>query len=61
VEFWDENDVEVSDADFVSSDDDRAIVRLDLRWNGRGPRQTDEFLLRRGDDGQLLIVRQTSV
>jgi hypothetical protein len=61
VEFWEENDVEVSDADFVSSDEDRAIVRLDLRWNGRGPRQTDEFVLRRSDDGQLLIVRQTSV
>jgi hypothetical protein len=74
VDFWNDNDIEVTDVDFVSSDAQTAIVRVELRWNGRGPRQTDEFVLRRADadeaddddegdgDGQgLLIVRQASV
>jgi hypothetical protein len=61
VNFWNENDIEIGQVLLVSSDASGAIVHVDLRWNGSGPWLTDEFVLRRGSSGELLIAAQKQV
>ena len=58
--FWDTNDVELRRVTMIESSDEEARVRADLRWNGRGPWITEEFVLVR-EDGQWLIADQFSV
>ena len=61
AEFWDENAIEVGDVILVDADSERAIVHVQLRWNGSTDTVTDRFELRRVPDGQLLIARQDTL
>ena len=61
VGFWDDNDIEVGDVELVDSDGDRAIVNVELRWNGNTTAVTDQFTLRPGENGELLIASQDSL
>jgi len=61
VDFWNTNDVEVGDVQLVEADRDRAVVRAELRWNGARRAVLEEFTLRPGDNGELLIARQETV
>ena len=58
VEFWNEYDIEVGDVRLVDADSERAIVDVELRWNGSSDAVTDRFELRRSSSGQLLIAGQ---
>ena len=58
---WDDNDIAIGPVELVSSDATGAVVHVDLRWNGSGPWLTDEFVLRRGSGGELLIAAQRQV
>jgi eukaryotic-like serine/threonine-protein kinase len=59
VDFWDDNDIELRRVRVLESSDDQARIRVDLRWNDRGPWITDDFRLAR-EDGRWLIADQTS-
>ena len=61
VGFWDDNDIAVDAVELVDADPSRAIVHVELRWNGSSEAVTDRFELHRGPDGQLLIARQDTV
>jgi serine/threonine protein kinase len=61
VGFWNDNDVEVGDVQLVDATDDRAIVSVDLLWNGNDSPVTDQFTLRVGNDGELLISEQATI
>ena len=50
--------IEVGDVILVDADSERAIVDVQLRWNGSTDTVTDRFELRRSLDGQLLIAGQ---
>jgi hypothetical protein len=58
AEFWDDNDIDVGDVVLVDADRERAIVDVELRWNGSSDAVTDRFELRPGGGGQLLISGQ---
>jgi hypothetical protein len=59
--FWDDNDIEIGDVRLVASDASEARVQAELRWNDQDNWITDEFLLRRSENGELLIAAQTAV
>ncbi len=61
VGFWNDNDIEVGDVDLVDANQNRAIVNVELRWNGSTTSVTDQFTLRPGDNGELLIAGQDTV
>ncbi len=61
VGFWNDNNIEVGDVDLVDANEDRAIVNVELRWNGSTTAGTDQFTLRPGEDGKLLIASQDTV
>ena len=61
VGFWNDNDVEVGDVRLVDATADRAVVNVDLRWNGNDTPVTDQFTLRVGDDGELIIAEQDTI
>ena len=61
VQFWDDNDIDVGDVVMVGVDPGRAVVDVELRWNGTSNPVTDRFELRPGTDGQLLIARQETI
>ena len=61
VQFWDDNDIDVGDVVMVEVDPGRAVVDVELRWNGTSNPVTDRFELRPGTDGQLLIARQETI
>ena len=61
VGFWNDNDVEVGDVRLLDATADRAVVNVDLRWNGNDTPVTDQFTLRVGEDGELLIAEQETV
>jgi hypothetical protein len=61
VGFWNDNDVEIGDVRLVDATADRAVVNVDLRWNGNDTPVTDQFTLRVGDDGELIITEQETV
>ena len=45
----------------VDATADRAVVNVDLRWNGNDTPVTDQFTLRVGDDGELIIAEQDTI
>jgi len=59
--FWDRNDVTVGDIDVIESNEDGAIAVMDLFWNGSSRASAEQFTVRRGDNGKLLIARQTTL
>jgi serine/threonine protein kinase len=61
VSFWDANDAAVGDVVLVDADATEAVVDVQLYWNGSDTPETDRFTLRRGEDGELLIARQTTI
>ena len=61
VGFWDDNDIEVGDVVLVDVDPRRAIVDVELRWNGSSNTITDRFELRPGPNGELLIASQDNI
>jgi tRNA A-37 threonylcarbamoyl transferase component Bud32 len=61
VGFWNDNYVEVGDVRLVDATADRAVVNVDLRWNGNDTPVTDQFTLRTGGDGELIIAEQETV
>ncbi|MEO6126571.1 MAG: hypothetical protein ABIR32_22955 [Ilumatobacteraceae bacterium] len=61
VRFFNQNDIAVADVDFVSSDQDEAVLDLDLLWNGSTRPVTERFTLRRSGDAGFVIVSQASV
>lgn len=61
VGFWNDNDIEVGDVDLIDADEDRAIVNVELRWNGSTTAVTEQFTLRPGKNGELLIASQDTV
>ena len=61
VGFWNDNDVEVGDVRLVDATADSAVVNVDLRWNGNDTPVTDQFTLRLGDDGELIIAEQDTI
>lgn len=60
VGFWNDNDIEVGDIDLVAADQDRAVVNVELRWNGNTTAVTDQFTLRPDENGALLIASQNT-
>ncbi len=61
VGFWDNNVVEINDVVVVDVDPQRAIVDVELQWNGSSNIITDRFELRPGPNGQLLIASQVTI
>jgi tRNA A-37 threonylcarbamoyl transferase component Bud32 len=61
TDFWDDNDVEVGAVELVSADAERAVVNAELYWNGSSSPTLEQLLLRRGDDGTILIAEQETV
>jgi hypothetical protein len=61
VGFWNDNDVEVGDVDLVDANHDHVIVNVALRWNDNATAVTEQFTLRPGDDGELLIASQRTI
>lgn len=61
VDFWNENDLEVDTVELVDTDPNRTIVNVDVRWNGSPTAVTEQFVLRPGGDGELLIAGQDTV
>jgi hypothetical protein len=61
VDFWNDNDIAVGTVHLVDADDERAIVNVELRWNGSSTAGVDQFTLRPDEDGRLLIAGQTSL
>lgn len=59
--FWDDNDVELGAVELVGVNADRAVVTVELRWNGSSEATLEELTLRRGDDGTILIAEQRTV
>jgi len=59
--FWTDNDVEVGAVELVEANEDRALVKVELRFNGSDTATTDRFTLRAGGDGELLIAEQNTV
>ncbi|CAN5882209.1 hypothetical protein BH24ACT6_BH24ACT6_09320 [soil metagenome] len=58
--FWTDNDVEVGTVEFVEATEDRALVNVELRFNGSDTATTEQFTLRRAD-GELLIAEQNTL
>ncbi len=58
--FWTDNDVEVGAVELVEANEDRALVNVELRFNGSDTGTTDQFTLRRAD-GELLIAEQNTL
>ncbi len=61
VDFWEQNDIEVDDVALVEGDEQGAIVRVELRWNGSATVVTNEFTIRAGEGGDPLIAQQRGV
>ena len=61
VGFWNDNVVEVGDVRLVDATAEGAVVNVDLRWNGNDTPVTDQFTLRVGDDGELVIAEQNTI
>jgi serine/threonine protein kinase len=61
VGFWNDNDVEVGDVDLVDANHEHVIVNVALRWNDSATAVTEQFVLRPGEDGELLIASQRSI
>jgi hypothetical protein len=61
TDFWDDNDVELGAVELVSADAERAVVNAELYWNGSSSPTLEQLLLRRGDDGTILIAEQETV
>jgi hypothetical protein len=61
VGFWNDNDVEVGEMRLVEATADTAVINVDLRWNGNSAPVTDQFTLRVGDDGELIIAEQETI
>ncbi len=59
--FWSDNDVEVGAVELVEANADRALVNVELRFNGSDTATTDQFTLRPGADGELLIAEQNTL
>ncbi len=60
VGFWNENDIEVGQVELVDVDQDRAVVQVELRWNGNATTELNQFTLRPDENGDLLIASQSS-
>ena len=61
VGFWNDNDIEVGDVELLEADQDRAVVLVELRWNGNSTGETDQFTLRANEAGELLIASQKTL
>jgi hypothetical protein len=61
VRFWNDNDVEVGAVDLVDANEDHVIVNVALRWNNSATAVTEQFTLRPGEDGNLLIASQHAI
>jgi serine/threonine-protein kinase PknK len=61
TDFWDDNAVELGAVELVDADADRAVVNAELYWNGSSSPTLEQLLLRRGDDGTILIAEQETV
>jgi hypothetical protein len=61
TDFWDDNDVELGAVELVGADAERAVVNAELYWNGSSSPTLEQLLLRRGDDGTILIAEQETV
>jgi tRNA A-37 threonylcarbamoyl transferase component Bud32 len=61
VGFWNDNDIEVGGVELVDTDQDQAIVHVELRWNGSTTAEINRFTLRRDEDGDLLIASQSTL
>lgn len=59
--FWTDNDVEVGAVELVEAKKDRALVNVELRFNGSDTGTTDQFTLRPSGSGKLLIAEQNTV
>jgi len=60
VGFWNDNNIEVGQVELVDVDQDRAVVQVELRWNGNTTTELNQFTLRPDEDGDLLIASQSS-
>ena len=61
VGFWDDNDIEVGDVELVDTDQDQAIVHVELRWNGSTTADINQFTLRPDEAGAILIASQNTL
>ena len=61
VGFWDDNDIEVGDVELVDTDQDQAIVHVELRWNGSTTAGINQFTLRPDEAGAILIASQNTL
>ena len=61
VGFWNDNDIEVGDVELIDTDQDQAIVLVELRWNGSTTAETNQFTLRRNEAGDMLIASQKTL
>ena len=61
VGFWNDNDVEVGDVDLVDANHDHVILNVVLRWNDNATAVTEQFTLRPGEDGELLIASERTI
>ncbi len=59
--FWTDNDVEVGAVELVEATEDRALVNVELRFNGSDTATTDRFTLRPSGTGKLLIAEQNTL